>query len=183
MQSEYVKNQGCSYKKYGNMHCLIYKNRIFLTLGPHCKIYTGIFLVAFNLVILFTHLAFIFLILAKYFYLRVISFMCFSLLQFAYLFCALQNPGMSNPRLDIDLSETRYCTKCGSVDGGYHCNYCDVCIKGYDHHCGFIGKCVGEGNIKSFYFLLGSVFICITFMVLSLAWESWRHKGEVGHGQ
>lgn len=36
-----------------------------------------------------------------------------------------------------------------------HCSRCEVCIEGYDHHCPFMSKCVGRGNIVQFYLLMG----------------------------
>lgn len=35
---------------------------------------------------------------------------------------------------------------------------CNVCIAGYDHHCPWVGKCVGRGNIKTFYCFLVATF-------------------------
>eukprot|EP01070_Trichotokara_eunicae_P006678 Trichotokara_eunicae@DN508_c0_g1_i2.p1 len=43
--------------------------------------------------------------------------------------------------------------------GTVHCNYCDVCVKDYDHHCAWTSKCVGRGNVQIFYaWLLSSGF-------------------------
>ncbi|CDW77513.1 dhhc zinc finger domain containing protein [Stylonychia lemnae] len=47
----------------------------------------------------------------------------------------------------------------------YHCEDCDVCIKGYDHHCIFFGKCIGEGNLCSFWTTIALVFV--SFVVFS----------------
>ena len=36
-----------------------------------------------------------------------------------------------------------------------HCiDGCDVCVEGYDHHCGVIGICVGDFNFKYFLQML-----------------------------
>lgn len=42
-----------------------------------------------------------------------------------------------------------------------HCSICNVCIKEYDHHCVFIGKCIGKKNIGQF-----RDFLCMTFSTL-----------------
>jgi hypothetical protein len=38
--------------------------------------------------------------------------------------------------------------------GSHHCNYCDVCIVGYDHHCPWTSKCIGGNNLTRFYVFL-----------------------------
>ena len=51
-----------------------------------------------------------------------------------------------------------YCPKCNIIiDDGYkikHCYICDYCIEGFDHHCIWIGKCLGENNKNIFLLLL-----------------------------
>ena len=75
--------------------------------------------------------------------------------------------------------EARYCRKCRIVRGRgvYHCEDCDVCIEGYDHHCPWIGKCVGSGNIGSFYFFLVMIFgTLIMCFVATLASGHNKHS-------
>lgn len=31
-----------------------------------------------------------------------------------------------------------------------HCDECDLCIEGIDHHCPWVGKCIGKKNMKWF---------------------------------
>jgi len=51
-----------------------------------------------------------------------------------------------------------YCDTCNLDQpvGCTHCNFCGVCIEGYDHHCVWMGKCIGRGNICAFY-----TFVCV----------------------
>ena len=42
-----------------------------------------------------------------------------------------------------------------------HCDDCNVCIRGYDHHCIFYGKCIGKGNIRWFNLSLATPMLSI----------------------
>jgi ankyrin repeat protein len=49
-----------------------------------------------------------------------------------------------------------YCLNCQIKQNSeiIHCLICNKCIEGFDHHCYWLNKCVGEKNINSFYHLL-----------------------------
>ena len=32
-----------------------------------------------------------------------------------------------------------------------HCKYCDSCVEGFDHHCFWIGNCIGKNNYHDFF--------------------------------
>lgn len=57
-------------------------------------------------------------------------------------------------------ADSKYCVPCKIVRerGTVHCYDCDVCIYGHDHHCPWVGKCVGGGNLTDFY-----MFLCMCF--------------------
>jgi len=46
----------------------------------------------------------------------------------------------------------RYCDLCSVYQppNAVHCPDCNACIVGYDHHCPWMGTCIGKENIKSF---------------------------------
>lgn len=48
-----------------------------------------------------------------------------------------------------------------------HCVYCDRCIRGWDHHCLWIGVCVGVENARFFLAYLGTQTLC-TILALDL---------------
>jgi len=56
----------------------------------------------------------------------------------------------------------------------YHCDDCDVCIRGYDHHCPWTGKCIGEGNILYFYAFVTMIPVYfIFFMIVTVSWTTF----------
>lgn len=59
------------------------------------------------------------------------------------------------------------------------CSKCGKCIEGLDHHCVFIGSCVGAGNRRAFMvFVYWTVAGCAYVAALSLA-LLWQRRSEV----
>lgn len=81
----------------------------------------------------------------------------FSLSTLYHLFsAAYRNPGVivkGQLTLPDPLPRTwRYCETCDYYQPprAVHCPDCDVCIAKFDHHCVWMGTCVGVGNFKPF---------------------------------
>ena len=52
--------------------------------------------------------------------------------------------------------ESKYCSVCHLEQPlrTKHCKSCDMCVATHDHHCPWIGNCVGERNKARFYYYL-----------------------------
>ena len=84
------------------------------------------------------------------------------------------NPGIiySNP----NTNEKIFCPYCKFLypvtnKRMIHCDDCGICVCGYDHHCGVIGKCVGKYNMIIFIALAfsgGGFMFCIAITLISL---------------
>ena len=72
----------------------------------------------------------------------------------------------------IDLNQN-YCSNCriyyNSNSKVSHCRFCNVCIEGFDHHCVWVGKCIGKNNLKTFYGLLFSVLFFYVYIIVAFS--------------
>ena len=104
---------------------------------------------------------------------------------FSYILIFLLNPGIPSKDLWIenyfknknsssvdDFGSYRICGVCKiimkNIDNTVHCEECNICIKGADHHCSWISKCVSQKNKKLFYVFIVSTFSLLIYFVFAL---------------
>jgi palmitoyltransferase ZDHHC9/14/18 len=154
------------YFKLGNMHCFSVKGWICVSAGPDW---------GFNVCIIgaiLAALAFFLLVMAPKVESLMLSigwFICIAAL-ISYLLTAFKNPGIVTPDLKINIEKLevdQICHVCNvPLENTQHCYECEVCVKGYDHHCPLSGKCIGSGNIFFFYTFLISVYCSFIYLAI-----------------
>lgn len=169
------KSKSFYYKKIGNSHAFLgnkYGDPIIIV-GPHWPVYFIIvfFITIFSAVVFRLFNQFIsdsYKLIGRFLYSTFFTF---------YTFTTLINPGFPKNDLDALYGEPRsqftFCESCEiwvkNNKKVKHCNFCDICIEGYDHHCIWVSKCVGEKNLYCFYaFIFCGLFIIAYFICLSL---------------
>lgn len=69
--------------------------------------------------------------------------------------------------------EIRFCKKCQTTkpDRAHHCSTCRRCVLKMDHHCPWLGTCVGLKNYKAFLlFLIYLTLFCWGCFAISASW-------------
>ncbi|KAG0455133.1 hypothetical protein HPP92_024425 [Vanilla planifolia] len=73
-----------------------------------------------------------------------------------------------------------YCEK-PKPPRAHHCRSCRICVLDMDHHCPFIGNCVGAANHQYFIFFLISIVVSCSYvigMTSYAAFHTWPSNHE-----
>lgn len=107
---------------------------------------------------------------------------------YTYYVCWLSDPGVAlidrTQQLEtiIKMAETdgffdikRFCSTCliRKPLRSKHCSHCNKCVARFDHHCPWVGNCIGAKNHKYFLWFLFSVVVNLTIF-LYLSYCYWR---------
>uniref|UniRef100_A0A7S4QDA7 Palmitoyltransferase n=1 Tax=Alexandrium monilatum TaxID=311494 RepID=A0A7S4QDA7_9DINO len=97
----------------------------------------------------------------------------------ALLRCAFIDPGILQPHPNspggnvqpmqmLPARGERRCSACMITQpkGAMHCEFCHVCVAGWDHHCPWMGKCIGQSNLNAFYAFLCTSLTSLAYILI-----------------
>ena len=105
-----------------------------------------------------------------------IGIIIFFIQAITYLITILINPGIPSKELWLEnykhldeIGTYRICNVCKIImrneDKTDHCDECNICIIGADHHCPWTSKCVGANNKNMFYIFVFSTFTLLIYFI------------------
>lgn len=87
----------------------------------------------------------------------------------------------STPTLAFPL---KYCPTCQIFRSPrmIHCNACDFCVRGFDHHCYWLGTCIGDRNYVPFNIYVFTLNIALAVTAVEAVLAAINHVDK-GTGQ
>lgn len=179
---KYIKPYKC-----GNVYCFCYINKYpLITIGP--QYYYPLILFLLNNIIFFLFNKYIFHKFKILF--KVIEILLIIIVNFSHLYTTFINEGipkrvwfLSNKIINYLIEDENFynefntnkyqiCRKCNIlIDKSLkitHCDICNLCCEFYDHHCPWIGKCIGRNNLFCFKIFILSNIIFIIYSIIFL---------------
>lgn len=169
-------NYICQKKRNTYIITVDQKGNPIITVGPEW--------IFFAFFILFITGGFSFLLIGYYKYMQSFIFIPGLIIYLTFIFVYtklfITNPGFAENITEKKENETYlYCNVCdirvNKKSKTMHCSKCGMCVEQFNHHCDWIGKCIGKNNLYYFYFLIIWIFIMILYYVgaFIIAHDNW----------
>ena len=110
------------------------------------------------------------------YFITTIHVVLYVILMVSFCMASCKNPGFlkkeDDERLNIMnllqmIHPDDICPRCQvlTTPRSQHCNICDKCVEGWDHHCPWLNNCVGTKNRNSFFVFLISLTLLTLFNI------------------
>ena len=169
----YPYNNNYIYKKKGNSYIISVdkEGNIIYTIGSEWIFFgmLNIFIASAFLIFFYFYYQFMPL------YIVLSGLLIYIFFFFIYTRLFITNPGfprkINKDSINNDKNNYLYCSLCDNwVDKKAkvkHCSKCGLCIEKQDHHCDWIGKCVGKNNLCKFYCFIACIIVMIVYFVVA----------------